>query len=402
MARKVTYRQELVDNNIELSVRHLKQFFKFGHGASSLKTKAVHDISFDIKKGECFGLVGESGCGKTTTGRSLIRLYNITSGSVYFEGYRISAGKRWNQKEIKWNRVRTKNFVIESFRKEKQDLFYSQIPESSKKAILEEIQNYTKLVDDRNNRKTEYLEQLHTNDEIEDVFEKDKANKLAKAEYKEKVKELNKRIAASNKFIKTLRKQAKSKENVSTLNKEEIKIYRNNIVSPTYSIFAINDIIYKQCFLFKDSDEQEYHCLTIEQMEEYRDDIVPLHILAFPTMTFLERMNKIYPIKEIDIYDIDNLLKLVNDNSLFLFDKEKTDFINETFNHYGYLTYDQLVDIICYFHSTRNNKDYNLKEDSINNRETAIELLSHYYPYDKAFALAARPSNLTDELYRNI
>ena len=104
--RSVTYRPELVENNIELSGRHLKQFFKFGHGKNAFITKAVHDVSFDIKKGECFGVVGESGCGKTTTGRSLIRLYNITSGSVYFKGYRISAGKRWNEKEIKWSRIK--------------------------------------------------------------------------------------------------------------------------------------------------------------------------------------------------------------------------------------------------------------------------------------------------------
>ena len=55
--RTPSFRQELVDNNIELSVRHLKQYFKFGHGKSAFKTKAVHDVSFDIKKGECFGLV---------------------------------------------------------------------------------------------------------------------------------------------------------------------------------------------------------------------------------------------------------------------------------------------------------------------------------------------------------
>ena len=48
--RKVTYLPELVDNNIELSVRHLKQFFKFGHGKNAFITKAVHNISFDIKK----------------------------------------------------------------------------------------------------------------------------------------------------------------------------------------------------------------------------------------------------------------------------------------------------------------------------------------------------------------
>ena len=111
--RTVTYLPELVDNNIELSVRHLKQFFKFGHGKKKFITKAVHDVSFDIKKGECFGVVGESGCGKTTTGRTLIRLYKATSGSVYFKGYRIVAGNRWNEKEIKWKRIKAKRKIKE-------------------------------------------------------------------------------------------------------------------------------------------------------------------------------------------------------------------------------------------------------------------------------------------------
>ena len=109
--RTVTYLPELVENNIELSVRHLKQFFKFGHGKSKFITKAVHNVSFDIKKGECFGVVGESGCGKTTTGRTLIRLYKATSGSVYFKGYRIVAGNRWNEKEIKWSRIRARRKI---------------------------------------------------------------------------------------------------------------------------------------------------------------------------------------------------------------------------------------------------------------------------------------------------
>ena len=111
--RSVTYLPELVENNIELSVRHLKQFFKFGHGKSKFITKAVHDVSFDIKKGECFGVVGESGCGKTTTGRTLIRLYKATSGSVYFKGYRIAAGNRWNEKEIKWKRIKVRHQIRE-------------------------------------------------------------------------------------------------------------------------------------------------------------------------------------------------------------------------------------------------------------------------------------------------
>lgn len=78
-----------VDNNETLlKVEHLSQYFKLG----SSTLKAVNDVSFDIKKGEVFGLVGESGCGKTTTGRSIIKLYNCTSGDVYFQGRRICAG----------------------------------------------------------------------------------------------------------------------------------------------------------------------------------------------------------------------------------------------------------------------------------------------------------------------
>ena len=69
-----------------LKVDGLSQYFG--------SNKAVDGVSFEIMKGEVFGLVGESGCGKTTTGRSIIRLYNITSGSVYFKGKRISAGTR--------------------------------------------------------------------------------------------------------------------------------------------------------------------------------------------------------------------------------------------------------------------------------------------------------------------
>ncbi|HML99823.1 MAG TPA: ATP-binding cassette domain-containing protein [Bacilli bacterium] len=111
--RTVSFKQELVDKDIVLSVRHLKQFFTVGSGASKFRTKAVHDVSFDIKKGEVFGLVGESGCGKTTTGRSIIRLYDITSGSVYFKGYRITGGTRWNEKEIKWTKIRGKKQIAE-------------------------------------------------------------------------------------------------------------------------------------------------------------------------------------------------------------------------------------------------------------------------------------------------
>ncbi|MBU5436915.1 ABC transporter ATP-binding protein [Tissierella sp. MSJ-40] len=73
-----------------LRVENLKQYFTSGFGKKKIVVKAVDDISFTINKGEAFGLVGESGCGKTTTGRSIIRLYEPTGGNVYFNGKLIS------------------------------------------------------------------------------------------------------------------------------------------------------------------------------------------------------------------------------------------------------------------------------------------------------------------------
>lgn len=84
-----------------LSVRNLKQHFKSGFGRNKLVVKAVDGVSFDIYRGEVFSLVGESGCGKTTTGRSIIKLYEPTDGEVYFLGQRISAGTDSLYEEIK-------------------------------------------------------------------------------------------------------------------------------------------------------------------------------------------------------------------------------------------------------------------------------------------------------------
>lgn len=72
-----------------LEVKNLKQYF----GKKKNPTKAVDDVSFDIYEGEVLGLVGESGSGKSTTGRSIIGLYNITDGEIYYDGKLISGDK---------------------------------------------------------------------------------------------------------------------------------------------------------------------------------------------------------------------------------------------------------------------------------------------------------------------
>lgn len=81
------------DNDI-LEVRDLKMYFPITRGLLRRKVadvKAVDGVSFAIRRGETLGLVGESGCGKTTVGRCVIRLYRPTSGSIVFEGQDIAA-----------------------------------------------------------------------------------------------------------------------------------------------------------------------------------------------------------------------------------------------------------------------------------------------------------------------
>ncbi|MRX73613.1 ATP-binding cassette domain-containing protein [Bacillus lacus] len=79
-----------------LEVKNLKQHFNVG---KPNMVKAIDDISFDIYRGETLGLVGESGCGKSTTGRTIIRLYDATDGQVVFEGEDVHGKK--NRKKLK-------------------------------------------------------------------------------------------------------------------------------------------------------------------------------------------------------------------------------------------------------------------------------------------------------------
>ena len=96
----------MVTNEALVEVKDLRMYFPVLAGLLRSKVadvKAVDGISFFIRKGETLGLVGESGCGKTTTGRCVLRLYDVTGGKVYFEGQDITNWKGERLRRIRRN-----------------------------------------------------------------------------------------------------------------------------------------------------------------------------------------------------------------------------------------------------------------------------------------------------------
>ena len=82
-----------------VEIEHLQQYFPAGgYGKKKKYIQAVDDVSFTIDRGETLGLVGESGCGKSTCARTIIRMYDPTGGQIFLDGQEISG---LNQKQLK-------------------------------------------------------------------------------------------------------------------------------------------------------------------------------------------------------------------------------------------------------------------------------------------------------------
>ena len=166
---------DYTNQEVLLRVEHLCQYF----GRGKMVNKAVDDISFDIHKGEVFGLVGESGCGKTTTGRTIIKLYNATSGNVYFKGIRIGAGTRSYSEAIAKARAEYKNAAANASPEEK-----AKLKADLKKLVAEQRAEIKSAKNDQKNCDKEYIERS-----VEEV--KDKYAKLMEGKSGDELKALN-------------------------------------------------------------------------------------------------------------------------------------------------------------------------------------------------------------------
>ena len=147
------------EENIILEVKNLKKYFKVGNKDI---LKAVDDVSFAIKEGETLGLVGESGCGKTTCGRTVIGLYDKTDGEIYYKGKSIDGLKGKEKKQ---------------FNKEVQIIFqdpYASLnPRMTVADIISEgidIHGLAKSKEDRDRRIYELLDQVGLNKEHANRF----------------------------------------------------------------------------------------------------------------------------------------------------------------------------------------------------------------------------------------
>ena len=226
VTKKTETREEI------LRVENLKQYFSNGMGRNKLVVKAVDDISFSIYKGEVFSLVGESGCGKTTTGRSIINLYKSTGGDVYFHGTRITTDYKLAKKL--YTKGAHYDEYLEAKRNLKQAVKLAKTDDSAQKQVKlyeEEVARLKQLVDDRvgaiseeefikakEDRKFEKIKDRGESDRVKGINEDSKEVAHIIEKYRQEKEDLVVEIKERE------AKVAESKENVLRApNKEEAK-----------------------------------------------------------------------------------------------------------------------------------------------------------------------------------
>ncbi len=157
-----------------LEVSHLKQYFPVRKGFHKIPLKAVDDVSFTIRPGETLGLVGESGCGKTTVGRTLLRLYQPTGGRIVFDGEVLfDSGEQYDDNgklitDIEGKPIPGKKIDVDMlpYRKQMQMVFqdpYSSLnPRMTVEDIIGEPLDVHKLYSNRKERREKILDLMET------------------------------------------------------------------------------------------------------------------------------------------------------------------------------------------------------------------------------------------------
>ena len=188
------------DDDILLEVKNLKMYFDITTGFfKTTPLKAVDNVSFKIKRGETLGVVGESGCGKTTLGRSIMNLYNPTSGDIIFDGLSISS-----YSDLKKIKIEKKN--------ERKDLVF-EMNKKVKTYLKEELNGDLSTEENKNKYnyfKTSALAKLQSDMRNLDLWY-DKKYEDKKTEIAEEIKIVKDNKEASLTFLKKVEKSSDSK-----------------------------------------------------------------------------------------------------------------------------------------------------------------------------------------------
>ena len=134
-------------SDVILDVKNLKKYFKTSRGL----LHAVDNVSFTLERGKTLGVVGESGCGKSTTGRTILRLIEPTSGEVWFEGTDLTT---LSERDMRMKR-RELQMIF-------QDPYASLDPRRTVKQAIEEPLKYNKIITDKYDRDDRTVELMHT------------------------------------------------------------------------------------------------------------------------------------------------------------------------------------------------------------------------------------------------
>lgn len=261
------------NDDVLLKVENLCQYFKMG---PATELKAVDNVSFEVHRGEVFGLVGESGCGKTTTGRSIIKLYDITSGNVFFEGQRICAGTRSYRDAVRAAKAEYKAETGEVKKLIKQDKANGATEvraEYSERLAAAESKLHAVITEQTANIKSAKFDDKNCNKQYAEV----QMNKV-REEYAPKLKALNPESAEYKQLEREFKKELRFAKKDRIMNKMQM-IFQDPIASLDPRM-TVRDIIAEGLIIRgvrdkKYIDEQVYKMLDLV-------GLVPEHANRYP------------------------------------------------------------------------------------------------------------------------